>query len=286
MYGKKALVILSGGQDSSTTMFWAKEYFEEVHAITFDYGQRHALEIQSARAIALIAGAASHEVLHLPQGVLHGTSPLTDKSAQLETYKDHASMEAIIGDRIEKTFVPMRNALFITLAANRAVCLGATSIVTGVCQEDNANYPDCRQDFIDAQQRTINEALGFMTRHAGDRMAIYTPLMLLTKARSVQLAQSLGTAYPALAFTHTAYDGLYPPVGKDHASVLRAHGFEEAGVPDPLVIRAAREGFMTLPDTSNYKNSQLNTDVGQSIDWLMQQHPALSTLVGATGVRP
>lgn len=272
------LVVLSGGQDSSTCLFWAKKYFGDVHAVTFDYGQRHAREIQAARDIAKIAGVASHEVVVLG-AILNGTSPLTNTSETLELYKDHDSMAAIIGDRVEKTFVPMRNALFLTLAANRAVCLGVEHIVTGVCQADNANYPDCRASFIGAQESAINEALG----RAG--VCIHTPLMDLDKAASISLADSLGdelptpnignalsTAYLALAFSHTSYDGQYPPIGKDHATVLRAHGFEQAGCPDPLVLRACREGLMSVPPTDNYCHSEFNARVTDAIVAMQAKH--------------
>lgn len=241
----KALVVLSGGQDSTTCLFWAQQQFDTVHAVTFDYNQRHRREIEAAQAIAKMADVASHEIVELGP-VLKGRSPLTNPTEQLEQYRSHAEMEKIIGDRVELTFVPMRNALFLTLAANRAVCLDTYDLVTGVCEADNANYPDCRLSFIEAQARTVRLALGV------DRFDIHTPLIALTKAESIKLAQTLPGCMEAMAYSHTAYDGAYPPAGRDHATVLRAHGFEEAGVPDPLVVRAWREGLMELPVTANY----------------------------------
>lgn len=253
----KALVVLSGGQDSTTCLAWAKSQGYEVHALTFNYNQRHSIEIDAAINVGMIAGVASHEIVTLGP-ILKGTSPLTDPSKSLETYQDYASMDAIIGDRIETTFVPMRNALFLTIAANRAVVMGAHVMVTGVCEADNANYPDCRKTFISAQNWTINEALG-RNDVAMDPEAIniLTPLITSSKSESIDLMQSLN-CLAWLAFSHTAYDGTYPPVSKDHASVLRAQGFIEAGVPDPLVIRAAAEGLMELPSTPNYADSDVN----------------------------
>lgn len=242
---KRALVVLSGGQDSTTCLAWAKQLYDEVHAITFNYGQRHSRELDAAKRVAELFVVASHEVCDLGP-ILKGTSPLTDHSRDLETYTDFKSMDTIIGDRVELTFVPMRNALFLTLAANRAVCLGGADIVTGVCEADNANYPDCRLAFVRAQELAIEQALG----HGG--IHIVTPLMFMTKAQSVQLALATPGAYFALAHSHTAYDGAYPPVGKDHASTLRAQGFLEADAPDPLVVRAWNEGLMPLPGTTNY----------------------------------
>lgn len=255
---RKALVILSGGQDSTTCLFWARQNFDEVHAITFDYGQRHSREIWAARRVAFLAGVASHEVLTLGP-VLKGRSPLTDPQQPLEQYQNHDQMEKIIGDRVELTFVPMRNALFLTLAANRAICLAedgqpAPDLVTGVCEADNANYPDCRLSFIDSMSDMIYQALGVDVG-----LHICTPLMTMSKAQSVEFAAQIPGAFEALAFSHTAYDGKYPPVGHDHATVLRAYGFEQAGRPDPLVLRAALiDGVMELPDTKNYKDDDQN----------------------------
>lgn len=261
----KCLVVLSGGQDSTTCLFWAKAYFNEVHAITFDYGQRHQREIQAAVDVAKVAGVASHELVVLGP-ILKGTSPLTNRNELLETYADHHSMVGVIGDRVEKTFVPMRNALFLTLAANRAAVAGIEHLVTGVCESDNANYPDCRRSFIDAQRLAIAEALG-------TTFDIHTPLMQLDKQKSIQLARLMGdVAFTALAFTHTAYDGVYPPKGKDHASVLRAHGFEKAGVPDPLVVRAVAEGLMMLPTTENYWNRDVCLELSRMISEMKDKY--------------
>jgi 7-cyano-7-deazaguanine synthase len=244
------VVVLSGGQDSTTCLFEAASKHDTVHAITFDYGQRHRRELAAAEIVAQMAGVTSHEVIVVPKTTLLSTSPLVSDS-ELETYTDFASMDSIIGDRVEKTFVPMRNQLFLTIAANRAVAHGAQSIYTGVCQADNANYPDCRESFIDALYGAINEALGLPLNSSGS-MHLVTPLMDMSKADSINHARKIAGAYEALAWTHTAYDGVYPPTGKDHASVLRAHGFEEAGVPDPLVVRAWILRDMELPATANY----------------------------------
>lgn len=245
----KALVILSGGQDSTTCLFWAKQKFDEVHAITFDYGQRHGIEIKAALKVGRMAEVASHEVVKVPN-CLVSASPLTSGN-ELEKYESAEQMEKAIGDRRELTFVPMRNALFLTIAANRAEAMGACYLVTGVCQMDNANYDDCRQIFIDAAELYINTALGHDHRDTGP-IVILTPLMHLSKAETVKLAYSLPECWEAMAYTHTSYDGKYPPTDMNHANVLRAKGFEDAGLPDPLVVRAWREGLMDLPNTLNY----------------------------------
>lgn len=230
------LVVLSGGQDSTTCLFWAKARYGKVHAVTFNYGQSHAVELESARRVAALCGVASHEVVDVGR-ILRSTSPLLDESASLAQYDDFESMDRAIGKRIESTFVPMRNAFFLTLAANIAVSLDCRTLVTGVDEEDNANYPDCRESFIRAQELTINEAMGVRD------FRIETPLIHFSKADTVRLAQSLPGCMEAMAWSHTCYAGSFPPCGRCHACVLRRHGFDEAGVPDPLELRAAGKPF-------------------------------------------
>jgi 7-cyano-7-deazaguanine synthase len=250
---RAAMVVFSGGQDSTTCLGWALQEFDTVHCVSFDYGQRHAIELDAARSViahfeAQTGRTIAHEIVTLGGFTFAGTSPLTAPDEPLETYENHTQMEEVIGDRVEKTFVPMRNAVFLMLAANRAVVANCATLVTGVCQADNANYPDCRETFIESANDTIETALGLAM---GD-FEIATPLMNMSKAESIELAQQTSFTYAALAFSHTAYDGSYPPTSKDHASVLRAHGFEEANMPDPLVVRAWLDNKMELPETANY----------------------------------
>jgi 7-cyano-7-deazaguanine synthase len=246
---KKAIVVLSGGQDSTTCAFWAKDRGYELHAITFDYGQRHAIELEAAEKVGQLVGVKSHEFIILGSGILASTSPLVSKN-ELEQYANHSSLPG----GLEKTFVPMRNQLFLTIAANRAYALGTNILVTGVCQEDNGGYPDCTNDFIEALEVASNFGTFTGVDGAPRGLTILTPLMNLTKAASVDLALRLPGCYEALAYSHTAYDGQYPPTGHDHASLLRAKGFEQAGVPDPLVLRAWHEGKMPLPASDNYSD--------------------------------
>jgi 7-cyano-7-deazaguanine synthase len=257
----KALVILSGGQDSTTCLYWAIQQGYDVHTITFDYGQKHKREIDSAIEIAGMAGIPyeKRDIVKLGDNILAGTSPLTNPNVELEQYKDHQSLPG----GLEKTFVPMRNQLFLTIAANRAYVLGCNVLITGVCQEDSGGYPDCRAMFISALQDAIN--YGTFTGEPGTLppLRILTPLMYLTKAASVKLAQQLPGCMEALAYSHTSYDGAYPPVGHDHATLLRAKGFEEAGVPDPLVVRAWKEGLMELPNTKAYNDMVADMDAAR-----------------------
>jgi 7-cyano-7-deazaguanine synthase len=242
-----ALVVLSGGQDSTTCLFLAKQQFDVIHAITFDYGQRHRIELDAARKVAELAGVATHEVIQVPN-CLRSASPLTSNNA-LEQYENAEQMEKVIGNRVELTFVPMRNTLFLTIAVNRAVALGVKDIYTGICQEDNANYPDCTEDF---RWRFESMANASLDSKADAGILIRAPLMYKTKPQTVRFAQTLPGCWEALAHSHTSYDGKYPPTDMNHANVLRAKGFEDAGLADPLVVRAWHEGLMELPDTENY----------------------------------
>lgn len=230
----KTMVVLSGGQDSTTCLFWAKKEFREVYSISFDYGQKHSIELDSATKIAKMAGV-DHEIINC-KGLLKSRSPLTDPTVELETYNNFEEMDKIIGDRTELTFVPMRNSLFLTVAANRALYIDCYNLVTGVCQADNANYFDCRNSFIIKQQQVINEAVGALY------FRIDTPLMDFSKAETVKLAKSLPGCWEALAYSHTCYAGKTPPCiltekTACHACTLRQHGFEEAGERDPLLER-------------------------------------------------
>ncbi|WPK40897.1 QueC-like queuosine biosynthesis [Pseudomonas phage Knedl] len=256
----KFLVVLSGGQDSTTCLFDAVNTMgaKSVRAIAFNYGQRHDIELRSAAIIAEMAGVPL-EVIDV-QGILQSTSPLTSDTPP-DQYESFSQMEEVVGNKVEKTFVPMRNSLFLTIAANRAVALGCTTVVTGVCGQDNANYPDCTEEFINKIETSINQSLGFIRYEGSKRVlderyiTISTPLMFMSKAQSVAFASRIPGCMKALAYSHTSYDGEYPPTKNNHSNLLRAQGFLESGLPDPLVLRGWLDGMMLLPATSNYMNA-------------------------------
>ena len=226
-----AVVLLSGGQDSTTCLYWALKRWKKVTALTIVYGQRHVVEVDAAKKIAEDAGVP-HEILELPK-LLKGTSPLVNDNEEVGQYE---SAEDLPGG-IEPTFVPCRNILFLTIAANRAACLGYSNIITGVCEEDYGGYPDCRSDFIGRMEDAL--VAGIWGAESDKNIMVHTPLMWLTKKASVDLAISLPGCMEALAYSHTCYNGSVPPCGKCHACLLRAKGFSDAGVADPLVERLA-----------------------------------------------
>ena len=222
------LVVFSGGQDSTTCLYWAKEKFKGVHAVTFDYGQRHKIEIESAKKIAQLGGVESHEIIDIT-GMMKTTSPLVDFSREVGQYR---SVDELPGG-IEPTFIPCRNILFLTIAANRAVVKGIKDLVIGVSAIDYGGYPDCRPKFIRSMEETLRHGLEM-------KINIYTPMISLSKKDTVLLASNLSGCMEALAYSHTCYEGKFPPCGKCHACLLRMKGFKEAGIEDPLIERANR----------------------------------------------
>lgn len=222
----KALVVLSGGQDSTTSLFFARQAFDEVLAISFDYGQRHRAELVAAGEIARLAGAP-HRVLEIAALGKLGDSALVDPEREL-TWQG-GRPDAAMPQGLPSSFVPGRNILFLTLAAAAAVKEGARDLVTGVCQTDYSGYPDCRREFVDALERALTAGL---PSSAGP-IRIHTPLMFLTKAETVRLARRLPGCWEALALSVTCYEGRRPGCGVCPACSLRAKGFAEAGYPDP-----------------------------------------------------
>ncbi len=221
---ERALVVLSGGQDSTTCLYWALARFgaAAVETLTFDYGQRHRAEIEAARRVAEHAGVGN-VVLPIDTFAALGGNALTDGSVAVpQTAANEGSLPA--------TFVPGRNLVFLTLAAAYAWPRGIGDIVTGVAQTDYSGYPDCRQETLDALQKAI--ALGLERE-----IRLHAPLMDRSKKETVLLAQELG-ALDAMALTHTCYEGRRPPCGSCAACRLRARGFAAAGIPDPLLKAA------------------------------------------------
>lgn len=226
----KAVVLFSGGQDSTTCLYVAKQLHDEVIAVSVFYGQRHKRELEAAREIAAHA-KVKHVVLEIPAlGQLGGSALVTD--APLRGEGGIADREMPQG--LPTSFVPGRNALLLGLAAAVAVKEGARDIYSGVCQTDYSGYPDCRRDFVDALERALTLA---MPSSSGP-LRIVTPLMYLTKAETVCLAQRLPRAcWEALALTVTCYNGERPGCGTCPACELRAKGFAEACFDDPAVTR-------------------------------------------------
>ena len=226
----KGLIVLSGGQDSATTSLFARQECKELHGVTFDYGQKHKVEIKSAIKLAKILNFKSHEIINIPN-ILKSTSPLINKKKKLGKYE--TLKKAPKG--VEPTFIPSRNILFLTIASNRAVSLNCKTIYAGVCEEDYGGYPDCRKIFIESIQNSLNLGISGNKKY----LEIKTPLMKLTKKESVKIAvkkcKNMKEFNNIFKETHTCYDGIKGGCGKCHACILRDKGFKEANVTDPIL---------------------------------------------------
>lgn len=219
MTSKKAVVLFSGGQDSTTCLAQALHDFPgQVVAVCFDFGQRHRVEIEQAQKIAALANVPLHVMDLTFLGSLHKNA-LT--STEVEIIHEEGTLPS--------TFVPGRNLVFLVFAAIYAYDKGIRTLYTGVCETDYSGYPDCRHEFIQSAQKSISLALD-------EPFEIRTPLMWISKADTVKLMQTLGHL-DWYAHTHTCYEGARPACGKCPACILRLRGFAEAGVPDPLAYR-------------------------------------------------
>ncbi len=223
MQVKKAVVILSGGLDSTTCVGVAQHAGFEIYALTFDYGQRHSIEIEAAKKVATFYEVRQHRIAQLP--FLHsiGGSALTDDDIEVP----HTG---IVEDEIPVTYVPGRNLIFLSIATAYAEVVGAEAIYLGVNALDYSGYPDCRPEFIQAFAKTASLAtkVGVM----GTPLEIMTPLLDLSKAEIITLGTSLGVPY---VLTASCYEGQEVACGVCDSCRLRLKGFKEAGVRDPIV---------------------------------------------------
>ena len=220
----KAVVLVSGGLDSATVLAMAKEQGYAIHAMSFDYGQRHRCELEAARAVAEAAGVVAHKRITLNLDEIGG-SALTDAAIAVPEQP---------GEGIPVTYVPARNTVFLALALGWAEVLGAEAIFIGVNAVDYSGYPDCRPEFIEAFNRL--SAVATKAGVEGHPIRIETPLIHLSKAEIIREGVRLGVDY---GLTVSCYnpDEDCRACGRCDACRLRAAGFEAAGVPDPTRYR-------------------------------------------------
>jgi 7-cyano-7-deazaguanine synthase len=221
----KAICLLSGGLDSATCLAYARKHGYESWALSFDYGQRHRVELDAAVRVAEALGAAAHRVVRIDLRVF-GHSALTD---DIEVPKGRD--EAVMNAGIPVTYVPARNTIFLSFALAWAEVLESSDIFIGVNALDYSGYPDCRPEFIEAFESMANLA----TKSAVEgrtRVKIHTPLIQMSKAQIVQLGVELGVPF---GLTHSCYDpdAAGRPCGQCDSCLLRAKGFREAGLDDP-----------------------------------------------------
>ncbi|MHC4835607.1 MAG: 7-cyano-7-deazaguanine synthase QueC [Planctomycetota bacterium] len=222
---KKAVVLLSGGLDSATTLAMAKKAGFDGYAMTFRYGQRHAHEITCACRVALSMAAAEHHIVDIDLAAIGG-SALTD--ANLAVPKDREDMTS----EIPITYVPARNTVFLSYALAWAEVLGAWDIYIGVNATDYSGYPDCRPEYIAAFEKMANLATASAVEGRG-KYTIHTPIIEMTKSQIIQTGTKIGVDY---SLTHSCYDpdAEDRPCGRCDSCQLRLKGFAEAGLIDPV----------------------------------------------------
>ncbi len=224
---RHAVVLLSGGLDSSTALAIARDRGFVCHALTVRYGQLHQVEIDAARAVAAALGAAEHRVLALDLAPL-AKSALT--SAEIEVPKDRPMAEIGADGDVPATYVPARNTVLLSLALSWAETLGARDLFVGVNVLDASGYPDCRPAFVEAFEALANVATRAGVR--GETLTVHAPLIEMTKADIIRAGMRLGVDY---GMTHSCYDPGEGggACGRCDACLLRKKGFADAGVEDP-----------------------------------------------------
>ncbi len=221
----RAVVLLSGGLDSYTAAAIAKADGFSLFALTVRYGQRHARELESARAVARALAVERHMELDLDLRAIGGSSLTSDMPVPRNRDLGAAG--------IPSTYVPARNTIFLSLALGWAEVLGAADLVIGVNALDYSGYPDCRPEFVRAFEQLAT--LGTRAGVEGARFRVHTPLIALSKAEIITRGMALGLDY---GLTHSCYapDAGGVPCGRCDSCVLRARGFSEAGMADPLLL--------------------------------------------------
>ena len=217
---KKAVVLVSGGLDSATTLAIAKEQGYDCYAMSFNYGQRHQIELDSAKSVSLSLGAIEHKVISLGLGDIGG-SALTDNAIDVPQQ---------MAEGIPVTYVPARNTVFLALALGWAEVLDAEAIFIGVNAVDYSGYPDCRPEYIAAFQTMAN--LATKRGVEGQVIRIETPLLHLSKAEIIQKGTQLGVDYSKTLSCYSP-DELGQACGRCDSCRLRKQGFADAGMPDP-----------------------------------------------------
>ncbi|MFC1594761.1 7-cyano-7-deazaguanine synthase QueC [Candidatus Omnitrophota bacterium] len=221
---KKAIVLLSGGLDSATVLYYAKKNGFTTHCLIFDYGQRHRKEIVHAQRIAR-AACCDYQVVKIP--LPWKNSALLNKSFSLPKRK--SASKILYSKQIPSTYVPARNIIFLSFAASYAESINAGAIFIGANSVDYSGYPDCRPQFMKAFTQTIRVGTKGGVNNRAPKIA--TPLINKTKAQIIKLGMTLGVPYQ---LTWSCYKGLQRPCGECDSCLLRAKGFQEAGAKDPL----------------------------------------------------
>lgn len=219
---KTAVVLLSGGLDSSTVMAMAKDMGYELYGLTIIYGQRHIREIESARKVAQTLEAVEHRVMELPNGLFSGSALTFDSEVPMDNDIEDSN-------EIPSTYVPARNLVFLSMAVSWAEALDADAVFIGVTAVDYSGYPDCRPEFIESFRRTSE--LATKKGISGRPIEIKTPIIDMNKSQIILRSKELGFD---LGLTWSCYSGGEKPCGRCDTCLYRLKGFREAGLKDPV----------------------------------------------------
>lgn len=229
----KALVIYSGGLDSTTCLFWALDTFDEVETVTFDYNQRHRIEIEYSKHTVELAKKIKNRKINNHYFSIDlsqiGGSALTDLSMDVPKNRD------VAGSEIPITYVPFRNGIFLSIAGAIAEKNDISNIVGGWNMLDYSGYPDCRDDFLSSFERTLN--YGTKKGTTGKKFKILSPLLKMKKSEIILFGKKHGADY---SFSYSCYTGKEVPCGECDSCILRKNGFKEAGIKDDFLVRIGK----------------------------------------------
>ncbi len=229
---KECVVLFSGGIDSTTALYWALKRYEKVFGLTFDYGQRHKIEIKMARKSARKLGIPL-KTLGVDLRQIKGSS-LTNTTLPLPEYE---RVDEILAEGLPPTYVPFRNGIFLALAAAWAEVKGVKELVCGFNIIDSPNYPDTRKPFVNAMERAIN--LGTKASFTKRKLKIIAPFVNMKKSEIIKKGLSLGADY---SYSISCYSGKEIPCRRCSSCILRQTAWEEAGEKDHLILRLKKEG--------------------------------------------
>jgi 7-cyano-7-deazaguanine synthase len=225
---KKAVILFSGGLDSSTVLAYAKHQDFDCYPISFGYSQRHSIELTAAKKVAEYLNITTHKIIHLPENMF-GASALTDMSMNVPKHSEKRAAE------IPVTYVPARNTIFLSIALGYAESIGSQDIFLGVSDVDYSGYPDCRPEYIQAFEALAN--LATKDGVSGKKITIHAPLLHLSKAETIQLGLKNKVDYSLTVSCYSANRTTGAACGECDSCTYRKKGFEQAGITDPTLYQ-------------------------------------------------
>jgi len=262
------VVVFSGGMNSTVGLYWAKQRFDVVHTISVDYGQKHMNELTAAKLSARLAGVLHHEFIKLPSDMFYTSSSVIGTGRE-ELYNDPNDLRLRHENRLapDESYIPFLSTHILLIAVQYAITNDLKAVVLGNSLSEFKRYNESSNSYFISLATLISETVD-------SDVIIERPFGYMSKNMIISMAIDIPGCYNALAFTHTGHDNQYPPIGYDLATIERAAAFENAGVADPLVIRAWKERRMDLPRGHNYDRFRSDTLFPREqalLDFLNQQ---------------